>query len=180
MPGACDRSEVEALYARHKRPLLGYLRRYCRSPEIADDVFQEVWLKVWKHLDRYQPQRGEFRTWLYRVATNAALDRIRRDRVRAAESLDQPQGESTIAPIDQLQDDAPDPERESLARLDWNRVREAMEDLSEDRRAAVLLRHQQGLSYAEVAVALGVPEGTAKTLVHRAVKRLRNRLGRGR
>lgn len=180
MRGACDRSEVEALYARHKRPLLGYLRRYCRSPDIADDVFQEVWLKVWKHLERYQPERGEFRTWLYRVATNAALDRIRRDQVRVAESLDAPRGDSTIAPIDRLPDGAADPERESLARLDWHRVREAMEGLSEQRRAAVLLRHQQGMSYAEVAVALGVPEGTAKTLVHRAVKRLRDRLGRER
>lgn len=174
-----DRQAVEALYTRYRRPLLGFLRRQCGDAATADDVFQEVWLKVWTRLDRYRPEQGEFRAWLYRVAANAARDRARRDRVRAADSLDHGHEASGTAPVDRLAGPAPGPARVGDARLDWERVRGAMESLPGERRTAILLRHQQGFSYAEIGRILDVPEGTAKTLVHRGVKALRRKLGPG-
>ena len=188
MDGADDRQEVEravrgerraveTLYARYRRPLLGFLRRQCGDAATADDVFQEVWLKVWTRLDRYRPEQGEFRAWLYRVAANAAHDRRRRDRVRAADSLDHGRDPDAEAPIARLAEPGADPGRAGDARLDWSRVRRTMEALPEARRTAILLRHHQGFSYAEIGTILDVPEGTAKTLVHRGLKDLRRRLG---
>ena len=110
------------------------------------------------------------------LAANAAVDRLRREALRTGEPLDAalPDGEGRR--IDRVPADTIAPDREGDGHLFLEDLVAALSDLRGRQRDAVLLRHQQGLTYAEIALALGVREGTAKTLVHRGLARLRERL----
>ena len=163
-----DRRALEALYERHKGRLLGYCDKMLSSHAAAEDVFQDVWIKVMQALPRYRPTRGSFRPWLYRIAANAAVDRIRRDRLRTGPELD----------ADRLEHGAPSPESEGVGREIGRDLDAALAELPERQRNAVLLRHRLGMSYDEISTILNVPEGTAKTLVHRGAKTLREGLAK--
>jgi len=176
--GRGDRRALARLYEAHKRRLMGYLVRTMGNRQLAEDVFQEAWIKVLQGIGGYRPQAGSsFRAWLYRVAGNAASDRLRYEARRPAggpgpaDDADDPRGP------DRLPSPLPGPERQAAGRQRAEAFREALGGLSDRQRAAVLLRHQQGMSYPEIAAALGVPQGTAKTLVHRGVLALRGILG---
>ncbi|HXV75925.1 MAG TPA: RNA polymerase sigma factor [Candidatus Polarisedimenticolaceae bacterium] len=174
--GRGDRDALLTLYERHKGRLFGYLRRALRDRTLAEDVFQEVWIKVMQGIELYRPSRATFRAWLFRIAANAAVDRVRREAVRAADPLDAPleTGEGRV--VDRVASPRVAPDREGEGHLFGEALDRALGKLREGQRQAVLLRHQQGLSYPEIAVALGVREGTAKTMVHRGVMRLRDEL----
>lgn len=172
--GRGDRRALGRLYERHKKRLMGYLVRMTGNQALAEEVFQEAWIKVMRRIELFRPAEGTFRAWLYRVAGNAALDRLRYESRRSA-SLRQPPADGCEAEdgLDRLPSPSPDPERTAAGRLRAEVLFAAVARLPERQRAALLLRHQQGLSYPELASALGVPEGTAKTMVHRAVLALR-------
>ena len=171
-----DRRALARLYERYRDRLLGYLVRQLPDRTQAEDVFQEVWIKVMRGLDSYRPGKASFRAWLFRVAGNAAIDRLRRDDVRKTEELDRPLGDDGSTQIDNLASADPDPERLGLASDLGQRLDGALEQLSTGQRSAILLRHQLGMTYAEIAATLEVAEGTAKTLVHRGLLRLRERM----
>lgn len=171
-----DRQALVELYERHKAGLLGFLVKTCGNRQQAEDVFQEVWMKVMRAIDGHDPTRSSFRAWLYRIARNAAIDSHRREVTRRGPELDAPAGEDGATMIDFVRSSAPGPDAEAEQAEVVDAVQSAIDRLSERRRAAVLLRHQQGLSYPEIAVVLGVPEGTAKTLTHRGILALRHEL----
>jgi len=171
-----DRRALLQLYERHKSGLFGFLVRLTGSREEAEDVFQEVWIKVINGVSSYRPGPAGFRTWLYRVASNAAIDRRRREHKHEGPALDEPVNGSDQRKIDQLRSELPGPDLAGEGRILAEAMRRAAGALSERQRSAVLLRHQQGFSYAEIASALSVAEGTAKTLVHRGVQILRGEL----
>lgn len=174
--GRGDRQALTELYDRYRSRIYGYLRRALRDPATAEDVFQEVWIKVMNGIDRYEPRRSTFRAWLFRVAANAAVDRVRRDAVRATDELDAPLAGSTERRIDRVPTADVPPDRQGDGHLFLDDLTAALGGLNARQRDAILLRHQQGLTYPEIAAALGVREGTAKTLVHRGIEKLRRRL----
>ena len=168
-----DRRALAALYERYRARVFGFLVRAMRDRADAEDVFQEVWMKVTQGLQGFDPDRGTFRAWLFRIAANAAVDRRRRDGVREMDELDAPAESVETRRVDLLVADGADPERVSAAREARMELDRHLATLDPRQRAAVLLRHQQGLSYTELARVMGVAEGTAKTLVHRGVVVLR-------
>ena len=128
-------------------------------------------------LPNYRPSYGSFRPWLFRIAANAAVDRMRKEGRRAGPELDAPAGDgSSERFVDQIADDAPTPESQGIGSAIGRDLDLALARLPERQRNAVLLRHQQGMNYKEISVTLRVPEGTAKTLVHRGSHALRERL----
>lgn len=172
-----DRQALETLYDRHKDKLLGYLLKMLGNRQSAEDVFHDVWIKVMQSLAQYRPAQGSFRPWLFRVAANAAVDRMRKEKRRAGPPLDAPAGDETSERVvDRVPDDAPSPEAQGLGSEIGRALDQALAHLPERQRNAVLLRHQQGMSYKEISGALQVPENTAKTLVHRGALALRERL----
>jgi RNA polymerase sigma-70 factor (ECF subfamily) len=171
-----DRRALERLYDTYRKPLFGFLVRTVGNRPQAEDVFQEVWVKVLRNIGAYREEQGAFKAWLFRVASNAAIDRMRREARRRGPELDAPIAEGGPRAIDLVESAAPGPEREGTGRLEMRSLAVALEALSERQRAAIVLRHQQGLSYSEIAAALGVAEGTAKTLVHRGVKILKQEM----
>jgi len=146
----------------------GVARRVLRDDAAADDVMQDVFVWLWERPDRFDPDRGSLRSFLAVVARRRAIDWIRRhdaDRRRA----------------DRVAQDAPlvddDLAEDVTARDDAARVRAAVATLPSDQREAVTLAFFGGLSYREVAVALHIPEGTAKSRLRLALAKLSATLG---
>lgn len=166
---AGDGAAFEALFGRWAAPLLRYLERMLRDAAGAEELVQEVFLRVHGARQRYQPQ-ARFSTWLYRIATNLALNELRRPRRRELHtSLEEPGG-AALAGV------GPAAEEELDARRLAARVDIELAQLPERQRAALCLTAVEGLSYAEVAEALEISESAVKALVHRARTALAERI----
>ena len=166
---AGDGAAFDALFGRWAGPLLRYLERMLRDAAGAEELVQEVFLRVHGARQRYQPQ-ARFSTWLYRIATNLALNELRRPRRRELHtSLDEPEG-PLLAGEGPAAEDALD-----ARRLSARALRE-LARLPERQRAALCLSAVEGLSYAEVAEALEISESAVKALVHRARTALAERI----
>ena len=169
-----DRDRFEELVRRHQRPIINFLYRMVGNFDLALDLSQDVFVRVYASLDRFDP-RYRFTTWLYRIASNCAIDHLRRRRP-ATTSLDAPQqledGEVHYQPVSQ---DA-DPARRFEARERLNRLERAIDRLPEEYRKLVLLRHSAHLSYEDMARATRSPLGTVKNRLFRAREMLRAQL----
>ncbi len=124
--------------------------------EDAQDASQEVWIRVWANIKNF---RGEsaFSTWLYRITMNTCLRTLQKKRTQKAREL----GQGTAYPPETPGGDA-DPEEAALGSERRNEIWAALRHVRAEHRAALVLRHMEGLSYVEVAEVLGVPVGTAK------------------
>jgi RNA polymerase sigma-70 factor, ECF subfamily len=166
--------EVEAalarLYDRYSRTVFGVGLKMLGDRSLAEDLTQEVFLKVWRSSGTFDPSRGGFSTWLFRVTRSAALDLHRR---RARRIHPVPEGDTHL---DAVKDGSAGPEEivdESW--LSW-RVSRALEVLEAPYREVIELAYFGGLSQREISVRTGVPLGTVKTRTARAFKRLREEL----
>jgi len=158
---AGDGTAFDALFRRWAAPLLRYLSRMLQDAAAAEELVQEVFLRVQGARERYEPQ-ARFSTWLYRIATNLALNELRRPRRRETHaSIDEPGGPVLAA-------DGPAVEAALDARDLCARVEQELARLPERQRAALCLTAVEGLSYADVAAALEISEAAVKALVHRA------------
>ena len=179
----CKRGEEEAfgkILERYRGPIYNLCYRMARNPEDARDLAQEVFIKVFSLLDRFD-ENYAFSSWLFRIATNHCIDHLRRNRLRFL-SLERDGGHDDEEAEIQVEDEGPAPDvvlqrREALELLSDLQllVREARERLEEvigelppHYRAITLLRHDQQLSYEEIAATLDLPLGTVKARIHRA------------
>lgn len=157
-----DETACRRLIERHLARMVFLARRMLGNQADAEEVAQEVFLRVWTHASRWEPGRARFGTWLHRVATNLCLDRLRRR--HGTEDLDA---------IPEPRSDEPDPE-EQVARNDLaRRVETALQALPARQRAAVTLTHYQGLSNIEVADILEISVEAVESLLSRARRQLR-------
>ena len=165
-----DEAAFEALIRAHEKRVYTLCRRMCRNEDDALEAAQDTVLAVWRGVGEFRADAA-FSTWLYRLATNACLDLLRREKKRGGDvSLDG--GESQLA----LADGAPLPE-EAAIRADTRRmVREALYALPDDYREILLLRETEQLSYQEIAEVAGLELGTVKSRISRARQALRNYL----
>ena len=170
---AGDRDAFGALVMRHQRGLVNYIFRLIGSRDLAMDLAQEVFMKVYVSLDSFDP-RYRFTTWLYRIASNSAIDHLRRKQPRTL-SLSQPAAEEdAAAPALAGNDPTPDDMlrlRELEARLDA-----AITELPMSYRQLILLRHRQHCRYDEIARITRLPLGTVKNRIFRAREILRSQL----
>jgi RNA polymerase sigma-70 factor (ECF subfamily) len=170
-----DRDAFGDLVGRYEGRLVNYLYRLVRSSEDAHDLAQEVFLKVYQALDRFDPQY-RFSTWLFRVGQNAAIDQIRRQRLKLVSmSRENPEdGE-------EREWDFPSPGATPYGDL-RNRerggaIQEAVDALPWEYRELILLRHFGELSYEEIATLKKLPLGTVKNKLFRGRQMLKDRLG---
>ncbi len=172
-----DADSFGVLLNRHRGPLLSYFVRMVRDRGLAEDLAQEAFLRVYQARERYQPE-AKFTTWLYRIATNLALNAIR-DRQSdpvLPEALVAETNGDFASPLERAQDGRPNVE-EQLAESDRERmIREAIEALPEKQRAAVILHKYQDVDYRQIASILKVSESAVKSLLFRAYESLRVRL----
>lgn len=164
-----DVAAFDALFRRWSGPLLRYLERMLRDAAGAEELVQEVFLRVHGARDRYAPE-ARFSTWLYRIATNLALNELRRPRRRDPHYSTDEENAVPLASPSPAVDDVAHARR--LAEV----VERELGGLPERQRAALWLSAVEGLSYSEVAEALDVTEKAVKALVHRARSALADRL----
>ena len=171
---AGDRDAFGALVLRHQRGLLNYIFRLVGSRDVATDLSQEVFLKVFVSLDSFDP-RYRFTTWLYRIASNRAIDHLRRSHPRTL-SLSQPPSSDEAPAAPPIAATDPSPDDVLRGRELAIRISEAIAELPIGYRQLILLRHRQDCRYDEIARITGLPLGTVKNRIFRAREILRARL----
>ena len=166
---AGDRRALDTLLRRHYDRVHAVCRRIAGTSRDADDAAQEAMISIVRGLPRFDG-RAQFSTWAYRVATNAALDELRRRKRRPALHVVSDEG-TAPEPVDPLAD------RQVTAIGDRMAIDAALDELPEEFRAAVVLRDVADLDYAEIADVLGVPVGTVKSRIARGRSQLAAALG---
>jgi len=170
-----DRDAFGLIVGRYESRLVNYLYRLVRSTEDAHDLAQEVFLKVYQALDRFDPQY-RFSTWLFRVAQNAAIDLIRRQRLKLVSmSRESPEG-GEERDWDFASGD-PTPYGDLRNRERGSAIQQAVDALPWEYRELILLRHFGELSYEEIATMKRLPLGTVKNKLFRGRQMLKERLG---
>jgi len=170
---AGDAEALGLLMQRHQAALFGYLLRLTGRRDAAEDLFQEVFLKLVKNPGAYN-EREKFKAWLFTVARNAAMDLFRREGSRSEISLD---GEGDKpGPADFLASAEPGPAEAFYGKALGERIGAALDSLSEDQREVFYLRHYSELSFKEIAEMLKVPIGTVLARMSRAAAQLRKKL----
>jgi RNA polymerase sigma-70 factor (ECF subfamily) len=171
---AGDEQSFELLLRKYRTPLVKFLYRMVRDTAVAEDLAQEVFLRVYRARQEYAPS-AKFTTWMFRIATNLALNSMRDNRHRKMEiSMDQSMdtGEEEQRPLE-VPDRAPSVEQELVARCRAELIMKAIHSLPEKQRAAVLLHKYQELDYDEIARVLECSESALKSLLFRAYESLR-------
>lgn len=160
-----ERSAFSELVRLHARGVFNVIYRMCGDQLIAEDAAQETFLRAWQNLSSYRPQMP-LRNWLYRIAFNASMDMLRK--------------EKRILPNDiedlQLTDDRPSPELLVFQQERTILVQTAVLSLPDASRAVLLLREYEGMSYHEIANALDIPVGTVMSRLNYARKLLKDKL----
>jgi RNA polymerase sigma-70 factor (ECF subfamily) len=158
-----DRRAFGQLVRLHREGAVNVVYRMCGDAELAEEAAQEAFIRAWTNLPRYKP-RSPFRNWLYRIATNVAVDALRSQKETVdVESVDVPDAESG-------------PEALTEVRERGERVRQAVLALPPASRAVVVLREYEDLSYKEIADTLGIPIGTVMSRLNYARSLLRQTL----
>jgi len=167
---AGDRDAFGILVERHSRAVFRVAYRLTGHEQDAEDVVQETFLHAFNQIGRFE-MRSSVATWLYRIAFNCAHDLLRqRPRAARHDSIDDEQGAGMA---NRLADAAPGPDRQfESAEID-RRVKDGLSGLSEQERAAFILRHFEGQSIDEIGQALGLQASATKHSIFRAVQKMR-------
>jgi RNA polymerase sigma-70 factor, ECF subfamily len=174
-----DVRAFEILLTRHRKPVFNFILRYVGEKAQAEDLLQEVFLRVIKGADNYQRQ-AKFTTWLYTIARNLCVDSARRMQHRRAYSLDVPMEQDDGKDGGTLLDVVPDrnagTERKVIDRELGGKLQTAIARLSEDQREVFLMREFLDMPFKEIADVVGCPENTVKSRMRYALEKLREQL----
>ncbi|MFQ6104845.1 MAG: RNA polymerase sigma factor [Candidatus Glassbacteria bacterium] len=170
-----EESAFRELVDRYRAKIYSFVLRIIREPEDARDITQDVFVRLFRHLETFDTSR-KFSTWLYRIAQNLSIDYLKKNGNANAVSIDAPfevaGGEVTF----QLPSKGLTPDRE----LEGMEIGEALEiaisELKPQHRSAIILRHIEGKSYSEISDILDIPLGTAKSLLFKARRLVRQKL----
>ena len=171
-----DRVAFAELVEKYKQPVMNLVYRTLRDEAEAEDLAQSVFLQVYKSAGRYEP-RAKFSTWLFTIARNLCLNELRRRSRHPAESLEETHGEQEGQLQRQYEDKKNFLPTETLLYGELaQKIEEALAELPENQRTAILLCRQEDLSYEEIAKVLGCSLSATKSLIHRGREVLKQKL----
>jgi RNA polymerase sigma-70 factor (ECF subfamily) len=154
-------SAFKELYEAYQKPLANFLFRMCWNRALVDDLVQEVFLRVWRSREQYQPT-AKVSTYLFRIASNLWINHAEKKRESALADADRAAGGSPEEPLERSEVQAA--------------VKRAVDALPEGERLCLVLSEYNGLKYAEISEVLGIPVGTVKSRIFTAVQRLKEAL----
>ena len=166
-----DPSAFQALVERHRSMVYRVAYQFAGNHHDAEDIAQEVFIKVYRSLDRFR-QDAQLTSWMYRIVMNACIDHRRRQRLAIAA----PFGEEAEHRMLNTPEDTPGPEDRAYAGELGQVLESEIGRLPNGQRVVFVMRHHQGMKLCEIAAALGLAEGTVKRQLHAAVHRLRQAL----
>jgi len=161
-----EQSALAELYDRYGRPAYGLALRVLRDDALAEDAVQDAFLALWRTAARFVPERGKASTWIFTLVHRRAVDLVRREERRRADTIEQApeQGGGSV-------------EEEALLRFQRERVQDALKKLPDQQREALELAYYGGFTQSELAERLGQPLGTIKSRMFLGLARLRELLG---
>jgi RNA polymerase sigma-70 factor, ECF subfamily len=171
-----DEAAFAYLVQKYRRAMLSFMYRMARNQAAAEDLAQEVFLRVYRSRETYTAN-AKFTTWLYRIATNLAVNHARdtrHERPEVSMSLDVPDAETGLMP--DLPDSTPNVEENILRRERLAAIRSHVQALPERQRMAVVMHKYQGMDYRQIAEVLHLSESATKSLLFRAYESLREKL----
>lgn len=173
---AGDAAAFDYLVQKYRRPLISFMYRMARNTAVAEDLAQEVFLRVYRSRNTYEPS-AKFTTWLYRIATNLAVNHARdtrHERPEVSVSLDEPDEETGTT--FELQDGRMTVEQDMVRRERLLAIRSKVEALPERQRLAVIMHKYQQMDYKQISEVLKLSESATKSLLFRAYETLREQL----
>jgi RNA polymerase sigma-70 factor, ECF subfamily len=174
---AGDQSAFDYLVQKYRRPLVSFMYRMARNSAAAEDLAQEVFLRVYRSRQSYEAS-AKFTTWLYRIATNLAVNHARdtrHERPEVSVSLDETNDDSSTTTL-QLPDGSLTAEQAMVQRERLQAIRSKVEALPEQQRLAVIMHKYQQMDYKQIAEVLKKSESATKSLLFRAYETLREQL----
>jgi len=169
------REAFGALVRRYEGELYGYLRRYLGDGDLADDVFQNTFLLLYTKIHQYESGRPA-RPWLYAIATNQAIDELRRQGRQQTIRLDQERDDGHEGELPHLlgvlESRGPGPLEQLQGEERKHLVRATVDKLPDFLKQVVILAYYQGLKYSDIATLLNIPVGTVKSRMHTALNKL--------
>lgn len=152
-----DKNALYQLYDKYSGALFGVILRICQEQTLAEDVLQETFVKIWEKIDTYDPKKGKFYTWAYRIAKNKALNAVR-----------------NMEPLIQKEDLSVVKDKSATETyIDFNQLNGALNRLEPHHKEALSLVYFKGYTHREANKEMGVPLGTFKSYVRQALKVLR-------
>lgn len=173
-----DARAFEELVSRHRRGLFNFLLRSVQNRSRAEELLQEVFLRVVRSKDRYE-KTAKLTTWLYTIARNLCVDESRRAKFRRTVSLDAPRRgaeDDSPAMVDTVAADQVATDEAAAAPQIRQRMAKAIDGLPDDQREVFLMRQINGLSFKEIGEIVGAPENTVKSRMRYALEKLRQEL----
>jgi len=171
-----DESAFTFLVQKYRRQMVGFMYRMCHNPATAEELAQEVFLRVYRSRESYEAS-AKFNTWLYRIATNLAVNHARdtrHERTEMTVRLDEPDQETGATP--DLADGSPTAEQRLLQDERMAVIRQKVQGLPERQRMAVIMHKYQQMDYREISEVLKLSESATKSLLYRAYETLREQL----
>ena len=171
-----DRAAFAELVDKYKQPVMNFIFRRLRDETEAEDLAQNVFLQVYKSRGRYK-QTAKFSTWLFTIAHNLTLNELRRRSRHPAESLEETHTENEEQPPRQIEDKSQVAAPDSVLHGELaDKIDEALDELPENQRSAILLCRQEELSYEQIAKILRCSLSATKSLIHRGRETLKEKL----
>ena len=171
-----DRAAFTELVEKYKQPVMNFIFRTLRDEAESEDLAQNVFLQAYKSRTRYK-QTAKFSTWLFTIARNLCLNELRRRSRHPAESLEETHAEHEDQPRQQFEDKKIISAPEKLLHGELaQKIGEALAELPENQRSAILLCRQEELSYEEIAEVLDCSLSATKSLIHRGRETLKEKL----
>ena len=173
-----DERAFEELVRLYDQNVLRLALNLLRSPEDANDIYQETFLRVYKNLHSFRFDCS-FHTWLYRIVTNLCLDALRKRRVRREEDTVVETYDGVLDRMDTVEEGRADgdPQRRLFSRQLRDRIKSVLEDMTPRERTVFEMRHYQGLRLRAIGEVLGTSEEAAKNCLFRATQKMRAALG---
>jgi RNA polymerase sigma-70 factor (ECF subfamily) len=168
-----DGASFAILLEKHRLPVIHFLYRMVQNQAVAEELAQEVFLRVYRSRESYVPT-AKFTTWLFRIATHLALKSLLDGKNRRLE--DRLDDDSSDTPVRQVSDQRPTAEQNMVYQARLDEVRRAVAMLPEKQRAAVLMHKYEEMEYSQIAKVLNCSESAIKSLLFRAYETLRARL----
>ena len=170
-----DSGAFETLLGRYRGPIFNFLLRSVRDRGRAEELYQDVWMKVIERCDEFRGD-AKFSTWLYTIARNLCIDHQRKMKFRGHASLDATELRSGQSIGQRLSSFGPSTEALAIGGVVRERIASAVEALPEEQREVFLLRQLQGLAFREISEVVGVPANTVKSRMRYALERLQHAL----